>query len=133
MSKVTLEAYLFFDGNCTEAMEFYKSIFGGKLNLTRYDDVPGTKPENHGKIIHADLSGGDVHLMASDSGLGPVAKIAKVQVSLAGSDEKKLRKIFDGLAKGGKVKYPLVKAFWGDLHGGVKDKYGIDWMVTVGQ
>ena len=132
MTKIDLDAYLFFDGDCRQAMEFYKTVFGGELNITTYGSVPGTKPENKDKVIHADLRGGEVHLMASDSGTGPVAGVARVQISLAGSDEAKQRNIFEKLSKGGKVKSPLAKAFWGDIHGGLKDKFDIDWMITIG-
>lgn len=132
MENIILESYLFFDGNCRQAMEFYKSIFGGQLDIVTYEKVPGTKPENKDKVIHANLRSADLHIMASDSGTGPVAGVARVQLSLSGSDEPKLRKIFDQLSEGGKVRSPLQKAFWGDLHGALSDKFGIDWMMTIG-
>jgi PhnB protein len=133
MSKIDLDAYLFFDGNCREAMEFYQSIFGGKLDIMTYGQVPNTRPENKDKVIHANLNGGEIHLMASDSGTGPVTNVARVQISLSGGDETKLRDIFEKLSQGGTVKSELQKAFFGALHGSVKDKFGIDWMITIGQ
>ncbi len=131
MSKVTLDAYLFFDGNCKEAMEFYKSVFGGELSLNTMKDTPGTKPEDKDRIMHASLEGGDINLMASDSHTAS-PKMAKVELSLSGTDEPKLTKMFKSLAGGGKVRMPLGKQSWGDTFGMLSDKYGVDWMVNIG-
>lgn len=129
MSKVMLDPYLFFDGNCEEAMEFYKSVFGGDLNISRMGDAPDTKPEDKDRVMHAILEG-DIRLMASDS---PIAspKAKKIELSLSGDDGGKLRKYFERLSKGGKVKMPLEKQFWGDEFGQLTDKYKIEWMVNI--
>lgn len=134
MSDVSLEPYLFFDGECAEAMEFYKSVFGGELEMNKGDDMPdGTpmKEQMKGRIMHASLKGGDVNLMASD-GTKASPKTAKVELSLGGTDEAKMRKMFDSLAQGGKVRMPLERQFWGDLFGNLTDKYGVDWMMNIG-
>ena len=134
MDKVTLDAYLFFPGNCREAMEFYRSVFGGTLNVQTYDEVPGGKKSAtmKGKVIHASLMGGEVNLMASDSpnkdGLGT----GKISLSLSGTDEPTLRKMFTELSAGGKVTSGLKKEFWGDTFGSVTDRFGVDWMVNIG-
>lgn len=132
MSKINLDPYLFFNGNCREAMKFYKSVFGGTLEMQTMDEAPIDMPKGAKKdqIMHALLDGGDVRLMASDSTKAS-PKAAKVELSLSGPDEVKLHKIFDALAKGGKVNMPLEKQFWGDTFGMVSDKYGIDWMVNI--
>lgn len=136
MSKVTLNPYLFFGGNCKEAMEYYKGVFGGKLYMQTMGEMPkeampsGYTDEMSSQIMHASLMGGDVDLMASDS---PKAspKAAKVELSLSGTDDTKLRQLFDALVAGGKVNMPLEKAPWGDTFGMLTDKYGIDWMVNI--
>lgn len=131
MGKVTLDVYLFFDGNAKEAMEFYKSVFGGELTLNTMEGVPGTKPEDKDRIMHASLEGGDVNLMASDSRkASPEAK--KIELSLSGSDEPKLKKMFEGLSQGGKITMPLGKQSWGDTFGMLTDKYSINWMFNIG-
>ena len=135
MAKVSLEPYLFFKGDCREAMEFYKDTFGGELELTDADpeqmgDMPN-KEWFEGKVMHSSLKG-DVNLMASDSKIAS-AKAAKVELSLGGTDEKKMREIFDKLGEGGKVEYPLTKEFWGDIFGRVTDKYGVQWMMNIGE
>jgi len=132
MSEVTLTPYLFFQGNAKEAMEFYKTVFGGELEVQTMGDtpkeaqMPNAKPTD---VMHASLKG-PVNLMASDS---PVAsdKTAKVELSLGGTDEAQMRKIFDGLAAGGKIRTPLEKQFWGDIFGNLTDKYGVDWMMNI--
>jgi PhnB protein len=134
MADINLEPYLFFNGNCREAMEFYKSVFGGEVTYNDADpDQMGDMPNKDwfkGKIMHASLRG-PVNIMASDS---PTAsdKAAKVELSLGGTDEKMMRETFDKLAEGGKVKMPLKKEFWGDTYGQILDKYGIEWMMNIG-
>lgn len=82
-------------------------------------------------FMRSTLDGGDIKLMASDSAkASPEAK--KVSLSLGGSDEAKMRKIFDGLAGGGKVFQPLEKMFWGDIFGSLTDKFGVEWMMNIG-
>lgn len=131
MSTIETTPYIFFKGNCKEAMEFYQSIFGGELSFQTYGDVNAATDETPAEyIMHAGLSGGEVTLMASDTAqASDVAK--KVSLSLNGSDEEKLTNIFNGLCEGGEIQSPLKKEFWGDIFGGVIDKYGVDWMVNI--
>jgi PhnB protein len=135
MSSIQLDAYLFFKGNCREAMEFYKDVFGGKLTVQTYGEVPGEKPAAmkgmDDKVMHALLTGGVIRLMASDSTRKKAFGESFISLSLSDSDEKKLRTIFSKLAKGGKVTQPLEKQFWGDVFGGLTDKFGVDWMVNI--
>lgn len=131
MGNVVLNAYLFFTGNCREAMEFYKDIFGGTLKVQTYDEVPGQPEAMEGKVIHASLMEGDVDLMASDSPLPGHLGTGKISLSLSGTDENKLRDVFDRLSEGGKVNSPLKKEFWGDTFGMLSDKFGVDWMVNI--
>jgi PhnB protein len=135
MANIQLDAYLFFTGNCLEAMEFYKSVFGGDLKMQTYGEVPGEKPkemEGHeDKVMHSLLSGGDIRLMASDSTRGKPFGRSFISLSLSGADEKRLQDIFDKLAKGGKVDEPLKKQFWGDTFGALTDKFGVEWMVNI--
>jgi PhnB protein len=129
MANTKLDPYLFFNGNANEALEFYKGVFGGELSISKMGDAPDTKPEDKDKVMHG-LLDGDVRLMASDSGqASPEAK--KIELSLSGEDESKLKSYFDGLSAGGNIKMPLQKQFWGDTFGQVTDKYGIDWMVNI--
>jgi PhnB protein len=131
MSEITCNPYIFFKGNCREAVTFYKKIFGGELTIQTYGEVGATTEQTPADyIMHADLSGGAIRLMASDTAQAS-AKAAKVTISLSGEDEEKLTKIFDGLSEEVDVQFPLKKQFWGDTFGSVTDKYGVDWMVNI--
>jgi PhnB protein len=130
-----LEVYLYFKGNCKEAMEFYKSIFGGELKLTTY----GKSGDNYSKynaekdwIMHCELKGGDISLMASD-GSAASEKAAKVELSLTGTDETKMKKVFEKLSDDAQIHIPLEKQMWGDIYGRWTDKFGIIWSMNIGK
>jgi PhnB protein len=133
MSDIHIDPYLYFRGNCREAMEFYKSVFGGELTMQTVGEIPTDFPgkeERKNEIMHAALRSNSVTIFGTDS---PQAseKAAKIELSVGGSDEKRMREMFDGLSEGGKVKMKLEKQFWGDIFGNLSDKYGIDWMFNI--
>lgn len=137
MANISLEPYLFFKGNCKEAMEFYKSVFGGELTMSTLGESPKEALEQmkvdesrYGEIMHSSLKG-PVNLMASDSQMAS-DQAAKVELSLGGTDETQMKEIFDKLADGGKIKMPLEKQFWGDMFGMLTDKFGVDWNMNIG-
>ncbi|HSW78477.1 MAG TPA: VOC family protein [Candidatus Babeliales bacterium] len=131
MATIQIDPYIFFKGECREAMEFYKGIFGGELTIQKYSES-GDQPElkEHPDWVMHGLLDGDVRIMASDTEKAS-DKAAKIDLSLSGDDADKLHKYFDGLAEGGKVQFPLEKQFWGDIFGMLTDKYGIEWMVNI--
>lgn len=134
MSDVTLNPYIYFKGQCREAMEFYKSVFGGDLNVMSYedmpDDTPGLEEIDKSWLMHASLNGGDAALMASDT-LQASPKAAKIDLSLGGTNEARLREIFEKLSEGGTVNTELRKEFWGDTFGSLTDKFGVTWMMNI--
>lgn len=132
MSDIRITPFIFFQGNCKEAMAFYQGIFGGSLTLKTYSEAMGDKaPEGWGdKIAHASLESGDTCLMAWDSKIAN-AEARKIELQISGDDESRLREIFDKLCEGGKAKHPIEKQPWGGLSGRSFDKYGLDWIVTV--
>ena len=136
---VTINPHLFFGGNCREAMEFYKRVFGGDLVLTPFGEGPpdahkdlkANSEEMKSKIMYAKLSG-DIVLLASDNPHNTETKnTGQFGLSLEGSDETTLKGFFEKLAEKGQITAPLVKQFWGDTFGMVTDAYGINWMVTI--
>jgi len=131
---VELNAYLFLPGNAEQAIAFYQRVFGGKVTITRRGDVDptATTPEQRNQVINALLSGGDITLRASDREDTSVDPQTRIELSLIGTDEERLRALFDGLANGGTVRTELAKQFWGDIYGAVTDKYGIGWQVNIG-
>ena len=131
---VRLNPYIGFDGQAREAMDFYRSVFGGELSMDTYGESGmSDDPAQKDKIMHAQLDAGpDLLLMASDAPPGmPVDSGSRISVSLSGDDDATLRRYWDGLVAGGSVTMPLEKAPWGDSFGMCTDRYGINWMVNI--
>jgi PhnB protein len=127
--------YLTFDGSCAEAMAFYQSVFGGKLDLMRFKDVPDMPcpPEAADRVMHAHLDVDGHSLMASDTMPGqPFAGMTGFGVTLAFGTVAEARKVFDALATGGTVGMPLEKTFWVEIFGMVTDRYGTPWLINGG-
>ncbi|HEY8999260.1 MAG TPA: VOC family protein [Candidatus Saccharimonadales bacterium] len=126
--------YLNFSGNCEEAMNFYKSVLGGDLHISRFSEAsdPSTPEDYKNKVMHSTLTNDVLSFMASDTRPGATVNFGdSVNLSLAGTDEALLTKYFNGLSEGGKVMMPLAKQFWGDTFGIFTDKFGINWMVNI--
>ncbi len=131
--KTVLVPYLNFMGKTKEAMEFYKSVFGGELKMQTFGEsgMP-TKNEDKDKIIHAELKTADFSFMASDGNAEhPVHMGDNIYMSLVGDNEAQLRDWFGKLAEGGKVDMPLEKQFWGDTYGQLTDKFGVHWSMNI--
>lgn len=134
---VSINPYLNFSGNCEEAFEFYKSVFGGEfLSVMRFKDVPDEMafPEREAeKIMHMSLPiGAGTILMGSDrpAEMGPTTTGNNYYISIDTQSEAEATKLFNGLSAGGQVEMPLEEAFWGSLFGMFTDKFGIQWMVS---
>jgi PhnB protein len=133
----TINPYLNFDGNCEEAFEFYRSVFGGEfLAQMRFKDVPPeiALPESEGeKIMHIALPVGQgTILMGSDTPaeMGPTQNGNNYYISISAASKAEATSLFKGLSAGGQVTMPLEKAFWGSYFGMFTDKFGIQWMVS---
>ena len=129
-----LNPYLGFRDNARQAMEFYRSVFGGDLELNTYADFQASEdPAEADKIMHSKLTtpGGRV-LMGADTPNGmEYTPAAGISVSLSGDDEGTLRGYWDKLSDGGMVTVPLEPAPWGDTFGMCVDRFGISWMVNI--
>ncbi len=131
---VKLNPYLSFKDNARQAMEFYKSVFGGKLTMNTFKEYGITQdPVEGNKIMHAMLEAGDeLTLMGADTPNNlPYRDGANGRISLSGDDEAKLKGYFDKLCQGGEVIMPLEKAQWGNSFGMCTDKFGVNWMVNI--
>lgn len=131
-----MNPYLTFDGNCAEAMRFYQSTFGGKLEMMTFDSSPMRDdiPKGHGdKIVHACLTVDGQSLMASDTGpWAPFEGMKGMSVTLNYTTAAEAKPVFDALANQGKVTMPLQKTFWAEAFGMVNDRFGTPWMVNAG-
>jgi PhnB protein len=130
-----LNPYISFKDNAREAMEFYHSILGGKLDMNSFAEggMPDVDPADANKLMHGMITTDTgLVLMASDTPTGmQYTDGARVSISLSGEDEAELSGYFNKLSEGGNVVMPLEKAPWGDTFGMVTDKFGINWMVNI--
>lgn len=134
MAKIV--AYLTFDGNCREAMEFYRDSLGGELKLMTAGESPigaQMSPEQRDKIMHAELRRGELLLMASDDILSLGAGIDAgngVSLMLVCESEAEIKACFEALSAGGAINQALGKQFWGATYGDLTDRFGRRWMLN---
>ena len=135
--------YLTFNGNCEEAFNFYKSVFGGEFPyIGRFKDMPPGEtvklnPGDEERIMHVSLPiSKETMLMGSDTG-GEWATGYKegnnFAISIDTNNKAEADKLFNGLSAGGRITMPLQKTFWSDYFGTFTDKFGINWMVSLNE
>ena len=130
----TLNPYLSFRDNAREAMEFYRSVFGGELRVNTFKEYNASSdPSEDDLVMHAQLDGEHgVVFMGSDTPRRMEYKPgSNFSMSLSGDDDAVLSGWFQRLADGGTVTMPLEKAMWGDTFGMVVDRYGVNWLVNI--
>lgn len=127
---MVFQVYLTFDGNCGEAFEFYKSIFGGEYTMkSKFSEGPmDVDEEMKDKIMHVSLKVGDQVLMGSDGLQGQMGNNVSISVSVESNVE--LDEKFNKLAEGGEVTMPPSNQFWDSYFGMLTDKFGIQWMFS---
>jgi PhnB protein len=137
MKKSVVQPYLFFNGRCEEALKFYESALGAKVEMMlRFKEnpdnpPPGTTPANWGeKVMHASFRIGETVLMASD-GCETTPTFAGFSLSLSVANEAEVDRAFQALSAGGKVNMPPTKTFWSPRFGMLNDKFGVGWMIGV--
>jgi PhnB protein len=127
-----IDAYLFFDNKCREAMTFYQECLGGELFIQTVAESPMAEqfPDMGSTVMHASLTHGDLTLMASDSMGYPIKEGSAVTLSLGCSSEEELHSVYAKLSAGGtQTSLPKLES-WGDVFGMLTDKYGINWMTV---
>ncbi|WP_428234841.1 VOC family protein [Gracilimonas sp.] len=129
----TLVPYLFFRGNCEEAMNYYKECLDGEITaLQRFGDTEMPVDDDHKqKIMHGELKADGIHMMFSDG--APHKDITEgdnVQLNINIDSEEEQDRLFELLSEGGEVTMPLETTFWGARYGMLKDKFGIRWMLN---
>jgi PhnB protein len=136
-SNTVVEPYLFFNGRCQEALDFYAKAIGAQVSFRMlYKDSPEAlsagmvPPGFENKIMHATFHVGGTTLMASD-GSEEGASFTGFSLSLAVPTPADAERAFAALADGGTVKMPLAKTFWSPSFGMLTDRFGVGWMVSV--
>ncbi|MGH8809095.1 MAG: VOC family protein [Noviherbaspirillum sp.] len=132
-----VQPYLFFDGRCEEALEFYRSALGAEVTmLMRFTESPeppaaGCGAGNDDKVMHAEFRIRDTSLMASDGMCKGQPNFQGFSLSLPAADEADAERLFAKLSDGGQVQMPLAKTFFSPRFGMVADRFGVSWMVIV--
>jgi PhnB protein len=135
-----VQPYLFFNGRCEEAIEFYRKSLGAEVGMImRYKESPEppqpgmVPPGFENKIMHSSFRVGQSMLMASDGCSTEKANFEGFTLSLSVANEAEADRVFGALAEGGQVRMPLSKTFWSPRFGMVMDRFGIGWMISVEQ
>ena len=133
-----VQPYLFFDGRCEEAIEFYKRALGAKVEtLMRWKDSPEPPqpgmcpPGSEDKVMHASFRIGETTVMASDGRCQGKPSFQGFSLSLTASDDAEAERLFAALGEGGQVQMPLTKTFFSSRFGMVADRFGVSWMIVV--
>lgn len=134
----TLDSYIFFDGQCADAMRFYERTLGGRMEMmmsyAQSPDPEACPPGDPNRVMHASIALPDGRrLMASDSPEGMHQPMAGFALALNYPTADEARRVFDALAAGGSVTMPLGKTFWAEAFGMLTDRFGTPWMVGGGE
>ena len=137
---MSVQPYLFFDGKCEEALEFYKTALGATVDmLMRFSENPDRAsagqmqlpPGAENKVMHAAFKVGDTQILASDGHCAGKAIFQGFGLALNAKSDAEAEKLFAALGKGGQVMMPLGKTFYASSFGMVTDKFGVLWMVIA--
>lgn len=133
-----VQPYLFFDGRCEEAVEYYRSALGAEVTmLMRFRDNPDPQegcplpPGAEDKVMHSSFRVGDTTVMASDGRCLGQPSFQGFSLSLTVPDEAEAERLFAVLSEGGQVQMPLAKTFFSPRFGMVADRFGVSWMIIV--
>ncbi len=127
-------SYLTFNGNCREAMTFYKKCLGGELILQTIGESPMAEkmpPQMKEHILHSTLINGDVVIMASDmASENGIVKGNSVSLMLNCNSDEEIKSCYEKLSADGKADHPLEDTFWGAVFGDLTDKFGNHWLLN---
>ena len=130
-----VQPYLFFDGKCDEALEFYKRMLGAKVNtLMRFKEMPDKSnitPGSEEKVMHSEVQIGNTTILASDGQCMGKPSFQGFSLTITADSDAEAKRIFHALAEGGHVQMPLDKTFFASSFGMAADKFGVGWMVIV--
>ncbi|MBK5204035.1 MAG: VOC family protein [Polaromonas sp.] len=133
-----VQPYLFFDGRCEEALEFYRTTLGAEVTaMMRFKESPEPPqpgmcpPGSEEKIMHANFRIGETTLMASDGRATGQPEFKGFSLSIPAPNDAEAQRLFTALGEGGRVQMPLAKTFFASSFGMVADRFGVSWMIIV--
>jgi PhnB protein len=135
-----VQPYLFFDGRCEEAIEFYRKKLGAEVTaMMRFSEAPQPHPPGmvppggENKVMHSSFRIGETEVMASDGECQGKASFQGFSLAISVKNEPEAQRLFDALGDGGQVRMPMAKTFFSPRFGMVADRFGVGWMVVVQQ
>jgi PhnB protein len=130
-----VQPYLFFDGRCEEALDFYKKTLGAKVDaLMRFKEAPDqsvVSPDNREKVMHSAFHIGDTQVLASDGRCMGKPNFQGFSLTITAKDNAEAERLFGTLGDGGQVQMPMSETFFASRFGVVADKFGVGWMVMA--
>ena len=130
-----VQPYLFFDGRCDEALDFYKTNLGATVDmLMRFRESPdqsNVSPESRDKVMHCAFHVGDTQVLASDGHCAGKPAFQGFGLALTAGDDAEAERLFGALSDGGKVQMPMSETFFATRFGMVADRFGVGWMVIA--
>jgi PhnB protein len=133
-----IEPYLFFNGRCEEAVEFYRKALGAEVEMMiRHKETPEQMPSGmlppgfENKIMHASFRIGETTVLASDGCSNEEVSFQGFSLALSVANETEADRMFAALAEGGQVKMPMGKTFWSPRFGVIEDRFGLSWMISL--
>ena len=130
-----VQPYVFFDGKCDEALEFYKRALGANVTaLMRWKEAPDKAmitPGHENKVMHSEFQVGETVILASDGRGTGKPSFQGFALTITADSDADAKRMFNALGDGGQVQMPLEKTFFASLFGMVADKFGVGWMVMV--
>jgi PhnB protein len=132
-----VQPYLSFDGRCEEALEFYRGAIGAEVTgIMRFKEMPDAPPgmvtpANENKVMHSAFRVGKTIVMASDGNCLGRPAFQGITLALQVADLAEAERLFESLARGGKVEMPITKTFFSEGFGTLTDRFGVGWMVNV--
>ncbi len=135
-TQISIQPYLFFNGRCEEALDFYRSALGAEIvSMMRFSDSPephpGLQAGNENKVMHASVRIGETMLMASDGRCDGEPQFGGFTLAITVPNDAEADRVFDALGQGGKVEMPMTKTFWTSKFGMLEDRFGLGWMISV--
>jgi PhnB protein len=134
---MNVQPYVFFDGKCEEALEFYKSAVGAKVDMVmRFKEAPPEmqsqmSPGSKDKVMHAAFKIGDTQILASDGQCQGKPAFQGFSLTINAANDAEADRLFGALSKGGKVTQPMSETFFASRFGMLADKFGVNWMVMA--
>ncbi len=133
-----IQPYLYFEGRCEEAIEFYRNTLGAEVTmLMRYKDSPEPlrpgmlPPGSENKVMHSSLKIGDTTMMASDGRCSGKPDFKGMSLTVSAGNDGEAERLFTALGEGGTVQMPLTRTFFSSRFGMVADRFGVSWMILV--